>query len=143
MRSTPPRGIIRCLLPFLTALALTAAPSVAQPLLDEETEQLLVDAVTAAADLDLYHSRCRSDGSKRRTSNLNKALVSNLRMTVLEVKDDLFPDGSYRRADERLQRDFLTKLKEAGGCEGAKQAGMPNQLRERYDRLLREIERLP
>jgi hypothetical protein len=130
---------------LLSALVLfpALAAQALEPLLDEETEQLLVDAVTAAADLDLYHARCRSDGSGRRTDNLNKELASKFRMTVLAVKDDLFPERSYRRAPERLQQDFLRKLKEAGGCSGAKESGMPGELRERYDRLLREIERLP
>jgi hypothetical protein len=112
-------------------------------LLDEETEALLVSAVEAAAEIDLYSARCRRDVSGRHTDNLNKELVSKLRMTVLEVEDDLFPDGSYRRAKERLQRELLEKLKQAGGCEQAKHTGMPAQLRERYDDLMREIERLP
>jgi hypothetical protein len=115
----------------------------AQPLLDEETEQLLVQAVEAAAELDLYNARCRSDRSHRRTDNLNKELASRFRMTVLEVEDDLFPERSYRKAKERLQRDFLAKLKQAGGCKEAKKAGMPGKLRERYDGLMSEIDALP
>jgi hypothetical protein len=115
----------------------------AQPMLDEETQQLLVDAVEAAAELDLYNSRCRRDVSGRRTDNLNKELVSKFRMTVLEVEDDLFPERSYRRAKERLQQDFLSTLKQAGGCKEAKKAGMPEQLRARYDELMSEIDRLP
>jgi hypothetical protein len=143
MRNAPPSGHLpRLLLLAMFTMAASGA-SFAQPLLDETTERLLVDAVTAASEVDLYHSRCRSDVSGRRTSNLNKTLVSKFRMTVLKVEDDLFPEGSYRRAQERLQRDFLAKLKEAGGCEEAKRAGMPEQLRERYDELVREIERLP
>ena len=120
-----------------------APPPVAQTLLDEATEQLLVDAVSAAAELDLYHARCRSDVSGRRTDNLNKELVSKFQMTVLEVEDDLFPERSYRRAKERLQREFLVRLKQAGGCKEAKRAGMPAQLRERYDRLMSEVDALP
>jgi hypothetical protein len=118
-------------------------PLSAQPLLDEETEQLLVDAVEAAAALDLYGARCRSDVSGRYTDNLNKEFVSKFRTTVLEVEDDLFPERSYRLAKERLQRNFLVKLKEAGGCKEAKRAGMPAQLRARYDELVRKIEGLP
>ena len=45
-------------------------------------------------------------------------------MTVLEVEDNLLPERSYRRAKERLQRDFLAKLKQVGGCKEAKKAGM-------------------
>jgi hypothetical protein len=115
----------------------------AQSLLDVETEGLLVNAVEAAAELDLYNARCRRDVSGRRTDNLNKELASNFRMTVLEVEDDLFPERSYRRAKERLQRDFLEKLKQAGGCREAKKAGMPDVLRGRYDELMREIDALP
>jgi hypothetical protein len=118
-------------------------PLSALPFLDEETKQLLVNAVEAAAELDLYHARCRRDVSGRRTDNLNKELVSKFRMTVIEVQDDMFPEGSYRRAQERLQRAFLAKLKDAGGCKGAKEQGMVEQLRGRYDDLLREIEKLP
>jgi hypothetical protein len=124
-------------------ILLAAASAPAQQLLDEDTERLLVDAVTAASELDLYHARCRSDVSGRRTDNLNKELVSRFRMTVLDVEDDLFPERSYRRAKERLQRDFLEKLKQAGGCKEAKQAGMQQDLRNRYDALMREIDALP
>jgi hypothetical protein len=129
--------------PVAVILAILAMPAAALSLLDEETEQLLVQAVEAAVELDLYNARCRSDVSGRRTDNLNKALVGKFRITVIKVEDDLFPERSYRRAQERLQRDFLTRLKDAGGCKGAKQQGMPEQLRERYDDLIREIERLP
>jgi hypothetical protein len=127
-------------------VALAAEPSrplLAGAFLDEATEQLLVDAVEAAAELDLYHARCRRDVSGRRTDNLNKELASKFRITVIKVQDDLFPERSYRRAQERLQRDFLTDLKDAGGCRSAKEQGMAEQLRERYGALMREIERLP
>jgi len=124
-------------------LAVLAVPAAALSLLDEETEQLLVKAVEAAVELDLYNARCRSDVSGRRTDNLNKALVSKFRMTIIKVEDDLFPERSYRRVQERLQRDFLNRLKDAGGCKGAKQQGMPEQLRGRYDDLMREIDALP
>jgi len=62
---------------------------------------------------------------------------------VLKAQDDLFPERSYRRVQERLQNDFLNRLKEAGGCGGAKEAGMAAELGERYDALFRQIERLP
>lgn len=129
--------------PILLTIALFAQPLTAQPLLDESTEGLLVDAVEAAVAWDLYNARCRSDGSGRRAANLNKELASRFRMTLIDVQDDLFPEGSYRRAQERLQRDFLDQLKEAGGCREAKKSGMPGRLRERYDELMREIEALP
>jgi hypothetical protein len=127
----------------LLIFAAVAAPLPAQPILDEETQRLLVDAVEAASELDSYNTRCRHDVSGRRTDNLNKELVSKLHMTVLEVEDDLFPEQSYRKVKERLQRDFFDKLKRVGGCKEAKKAGMPGQLRERYDGLMREIEALP
>jgi hypothetical protein len=133
-------GLVLALIGALTG------PVVAQallPLLDEDTERLLVEAVEAAAELDLYHARCRSDVSGRRSDNLNKELVSRFRMTVLEVEDDLFPERSYRRAQERMQRDFLEQLRQAGGCKGAKESDMPRRLRERYDALLRELDALP
>jgi hypothetical protein len=127
----------------LAALALMSGLASAQPLLDDNTQRLLVEAVSAAADVDLYNARCRSDQSGRLTNNLNKTLASKFRMTVLEVQDDLFPEGSYRRAKARLQEDFLARLKEAGGCAGAKEADLPAVLGERYHTLLRQIERLP
>lgn len=129
---------------FAALLLSAAAPAlVAQALLDEQTEHLLVEAVEAASELDLYNARCRSDGSGRRTDNLNKELASKFRMTVLDVEDDLFPERSYRRAKERLQLNFLEKLKQAGGCKEAKKAGMPNELSERYNKLMDEIDALP
>jgi len=146
-RSVRRAAIFRAIRPhcFFFLLLFTAGiPRLfAQSLLDEDTERLLVDAVQAASALDFYNARCRSDVSGRPIDNLNKKLVSKFRMTVLAVEDDLFPERSYRRAKERLQRDFLSKLKEAGGCKEAKAAGMPRQLREHYDDLMREIDRLP
>ncbi|MBK1720782.1 hypothetical protein CKO23_00765 [Thiocystis violacea] len=111
--------------------------------LDTETKQLLVDAVEAAADMDLYNTRCRGDVSGRGTDNLNKAMVGKLRTTVLSVLDDLFPEHSYRRAQQRLEADFLVRLRDIGGCQGAKDAGLPEQLRERYQEKLDAIRALP
>jgi hypothetical protein len=111
--------------------------------LDEPTEKLLVEAVEAAYALDLYHARCRSDGSNRRTENLNKLLASRMRMTVLRVQDDMFPERNYRRVQERLQNDFLEMLRERGGCAGVKDSDLPAELRARYDEKIREIEALP
>ncbi len=125
----------------LSLLALLPAP--AQTPLDESTRELLVAAVTAASEVDLYNARCRSDQSGRRTDNLNKLLASKFRLTVLKVQDDFFPEKSYRKAQTRLQEEFLARLKAAGGCPGAKEAGMPAELGDRYQALMREIERLP
>jgi hypothetical protein len=111
--------------------------------LDEDTRQLLVEAVEAAYSLDIYHARCRSDGSNRRTENLNKLLASRLRITVLRVQDDLFPERSYRQVQERLRSDFLEMLRERGGCAGVKDSELPIELRARYDEKMRAIEALP
>ena len=130
--------------PALLGLSLLAPlPAPAQPPLDESTTELLVAAVIAATEVDLYNACCRSDQSGRRTDNLNKLLASKFRLTVLKVQDDLFPEKSYRRAQTRLQEEFLARLKAAGGCPGAKEAGMPAELGDRYQALMREIERLP
>lgn len=111
--------------------------------LDDATTQLLVQAVEAAADLDLYNTRCRGDISGRGTDNLNKLMVGKLRMTVLSVQDDLFPEHSYRRAQKRLEADFLDRLRDLGGCQGAKDAGLLEQLRSEYDEKLSAIRALP
>ena len=138
---SPPRGGARFRLG--ACLFLTSWLACAQPLLDENTERLLIEAVTAAAELDLYNARCRSDQSGRHTNNLNKTLASKFRLTVLKIQDDLFPEKSYRRAQTRLQEDFLARLKAAGGCGGAKEGGMATELGERYTRLHQAIERQP
>jgi len=129
----------------LTGLLLVASMPLlpARPLLDPETEELLVAAVEAATELDFYDARCRRDRSGRRVDNLNKELVSRFRMTVLQVEDGLFPERSYRRVRERLQRESLARLKQAGGCKGAKKAGMPTRLRTRYEDLMERLDRLP
>lgn len=132
-------NLVRTLL--LAALAARMCVPAAASFLDEETEQLLVEAVVVAAERDLYNARCRGDPAARYENNLNKALVSKFRITVLQVEDDLFPERSYARARERIERDFLTKLKAAGGCGEAKKAGMQEALRERYDALMRRIDR--
>jgi hypothetical protein len=112
-------------------------------LLDEQTEQLLVEAVEAAYELDLYNNRCRGDRSGRRLENLNKELVSRFRMTALDVQDDLFPERYYRDAQGRMERDFLERLRAMGGCAGAKEKRLRDELRERYESAMAEIAELP
>jgi len=133
----------RSALPTALLLCLLTGPASAQGLIDEHTERLLVEAVTAAVELDLYNARCRSEVSGRRTENLNKTLASRFRLTVIRVQDDMFPERSYRRVQERLQQDFLDRLREVGGCREAKQAGMQEELNDRYQRLMQEIRALP
>ena len=123
---------------FCLPLAVCALPP-----LDEETEQLLVESVEAAADLDLYNTRCRRDDSGRRTDALNKELASRFRTTILDVQDDLFPERSYTRARKRIQDSFLERLKEAGGCKGAKTNGMYDEMRARYGAAIDRLEALP
>ncbi len=124
-------------------LSALAYPLQAAPDMDDATRSLLVNAVEAAADLDLYNTRCRGDVSGRSTDNLSKLMVGKLRTTVLSVLDDFFPEGSYRRAQQRLEADFLLRLREAGGCPGAKDSELPEQLRERYTKMLDAIRDLP
>lgn len=125
------------------AIPLVTTPLAARPFLTEETERLLVEAVEAAAQVDLFHARCRADTSKRRTENLNKLLASKFKLTILDVQDDLFPEQSYRRARERLERDFMMALRAAGGCQTARDDGIAEEMRDRYQALYGAIERLP
>lgn len=111
--------------------------------IDPATAQTLIAAVEAAAALDLYNARCRSDQSGRHTDNLNKELVGKLRITVTSVQDDLFPEPGYRRVQQRLQEQFVETLRAAGGCAGAKESGLPQTLRARLDRSLDALETLP
>lgn len=122
---------------------LTLPVVMARSSLDADTQTLLVEAVEAAADLDAYHARCRGDGSGRRLENLSKLIVGKLRTTVLTVQDDLFPERNYRRTQERLERDFIERLQAAGGCQGAKDSTLPEELRQRYETTLESIQRLP
>jgi len=115
----------------------------AQGLLDEATSGLLVQAVEAAADLDLYNARCRSDQSGRRSENLNKVLAARFRITVIGVQDRYFPEHSYRQAQERMQNAFLARLKVAGGCAEARASGLREALETRHRETLGAIEALP
>jgi hypothetical protein len=124
------------------ALTLSGGVRAAVPL-DPETEQLLVEAVEAAAALDFFNARCRSDNSGRHTDNLNKELVSKLRVTVLSVEDDLFPERDYRRARERMQEELIGILPEAGGCKGAKDSGLRDRLQANFREKLEAVEDLP
>ena len=130
--------------PALLLLAI-CLPQAAFPLppLDEETELLLVESVESAVELDLYNARCRRDDSGRRADALNKELASRFRTTVLDVEDDLFPDGSYRASQKRMQENFQQRLKEAGGCREAKAKGMYDELRSRYGAAMEKFEKLP
>jgi hypothetical protein len=127
----------------LLAGALAGHLALAQGLLDEETTRLLVEAVEAAAELDLYNARCRSDQSGRRTENLNKALTGRFRITVIGVQDRYFPERSYRKAQERVQNAFLERLKAAGGCAEARASGLRDALETRHRETLGAIEVLP
>ncbi len=115
----------------------------AEVALDDQTKVLIIDAVEAAFELDLYNNRCRQDRSGRRTENLNKILASGFRMTVLDAQDDLFPEGYYRDAQARMSEDFLRRLREMGGCSGAKEAKLRDELRDRYVRVIDELEAFP
>lgn len=134
---SPPWLITALLIAALSIDTVRAAP------LEESTQQLLVEAVEAAHAIDLYHARCRGDRSNRRTENLNKLLASRLRTTVIRVQDELFPERSYRRAQDRLEREVLAMLRERGGCDGVKDSGLPAEMRARYDEAVRAIESLP
>lgn len=123
-------------------LALVPA-AIAAPPIDDDQAQLLVEAVESATALDLYNARCRSDNSGRFTDNLNKALVGRLRITVITIQDDLFPERGFRQAQRRMQEQFVETLREAGGCKGAKESGLPDQMQSRHRELLEAIEALP
>ena len=137
-RAASVAGLLLCCL-----LVLAAPPARCGEPMDKETEQLLVNAVEAAFELDLYNARCRSDQSGRNTENLNKELASRLRMTVIDVQDDLFPEGYYRDAQARMERDFLARLRDIGGCDGAKKAGLRDSLGARYDAAMDQIAKRP
>lgn len=128
--------------PLVVSLVWLGASAAAPPI-DPDTATILVSAVEAASALDLYNARCRSDGSGRHTDNLNKELVGKLRITVISVQDDLFPEHGFRAAQARLQAQFLETLREAGGCKAAKEAGLPDMLKTRYREALDAIEALP
>jgi hypothetical protein len=132
---------VRRLLPWGLALCLGVSAAPLPP--DAETAAILVSAVEAASALDLYNSRCRSDGSGRHTDNLNKKLVSKLRLTVISVQDEFFPEYYFRRAQQRLQEQFAETLRQAGGCKGAKNSDLPDRLRARFEESLDAIEALP
>ena len=123
-------------------LTLTGGIRAAVPL-DPETEQLLVEAVEAAAALDFFNARCRSDNSGRHIDNLNKELVGKLRVTVISVQDDLFPERDYRRAQQRMQEQFIGVLREVGGCKGAKDSGLRDRLQASFREKLAAVEDLP
>ncbi|MBV5308088.1 hypothetical protein [Chromatium okenii] len=105
--------------------------------------QQFVAAVEAAAAVDAYHARCRGDGSGRRMDNLNKLLVSTQRITVLTVEDECFPEQNYRRAQPRMEQDFIIQLEQIGGCAAAKAAGMVDQFTARYNAALAAIRAIP
>jgi len=124
----------------LVALTLSTA---AAPPMDEEQARILVEAVESATALDLYNARCRSDNSGRYTDNLNKALAGRLRITVMTIQDDLFPERGFRQSQRRMQEEFVETLRQAGGCKGAKESGLAEKMQSRHREILEEIEALP
>ena len=125
----------------LVAAWLFSSLAVALPSIDEETRDLVVEAVESAFVLDLFNARCRNDRSGRYTENLNKELASNFRMTVLDVEDDYFPEGYYRDAEARMERDFIEVLRGLGGCIGAKELRLRDQLKEAHREIMEQLER--
>lgn len=115
----------------------------AAPPSDEQKARILVEAVESATALDLYNARCRSDNSGRFMDNLNKALVGRLRITVLTIQDDLFPERGFRQAQQRMQDDFAQTLGQVGGCKGVKESGLAERMRARHRELLEAIKTLP
>ncbi|MBK1695318.1 hypothetical protein CKO09_11315 [Chromatium weissei] len=102
-----------------------------------------VAAVEAAAAVDAYHARCRSDGSGRHMNNLNKLLVSTQRITVLTIEDECFPEQNYRHAQQRMAQNFTIQLEQIGNCTAAKATGMLEQFTARYNAALAAIRALP
>lgn len=139
----------RLLVVLVVLAALTATPGAvprthaATPALPPETQSVLVEAVTAAAALDFYNARCRADDSGRHSDNLNKQLVGKLRLTIVTVEDAFFPEKNYRTAQQRLVEDAAERLRQAGGCKGAKETGLPETLNTRYRKAVEAIEALP
>jgi hypothetical protein len=140
VRWIPPVLVGALVLPSLAGLNDAAAIS---PGLSAETSQALVNAVEAAAALDYYNARCRSDDSGRHSDNLNKQLVNKLRLTITTVQDELFPEHNYRAVQKRLLEQNTEALRQAGGCKPAKDAGLPEQLNTRYRQSVSTIESLP
>ncbi len=139
----PRRMWLATALVLLLGLPSATLVAVDEAFLTDADRALLVEAVEAAFELDLYNARCRNDQSGRRTENLNKELVSRFRMTVLDVLDDLFPEGYYRDAQARMREDFLTRLRELGGCAGAKSAGLRDALGTRYEAAMEAVSAQP
>ena len=127
----------------LPSLGGSVTAAAAPPGLSPETSQALVAAVEAAAALDDYNARCRSDDSGRHRDNLNKLLVNKLRLTITTVQDELFPERNYRAVQQRLLEQHTETLRQAGGCKPAKDAGLPEQLNARYRQSISTIEALP
>jgi len=127
---------------FLIGVAAYSSAASAQ-MIDAAHCQPFVAAVEAAAAVDAYHARCRSDGSGRRMDNLNQLLVSTQRITVLTVEDECFPERNYRHAQQRLEQNFTIQLAHIGGCAAAKATGMLEQFTARYHAALAAIRALP
>ena len=132
-------------LALLAVLCLGAPPPTrsATPDLPPETRAVLVEAVTAAANLDFYNARCRADDSGRHSDNLNKQLVAKLRLTIVSVEDEFFPERGYRAAKQRLVEEAAEQLRQVGGCKAAKAAGLPATLADRYRKAIAAVDALP
>ena len=135
----------RAALALLALLGLGSLPptGAATPDLPAETRAALVEAVSAAATLDFYNARCRSDDSGRHSDNLNKQLVGKLRLTIVAVEDEFFPERGYRAAQKRLVEEAAEQLRQVGGCKAAKAAGLPETLANRHRRAIEAIDTLP
>ena len=128
---------------FLICLLLTSFSVHPNDLLiSEESAALLVQLVRVSQEYDLYNARCRGSSASTKTEDSNRLFLAKYRLTFNQVIARFIGlDDRAERAS--MERNFLQKLGQMGGCAEAKKKGLKRDLDNDYRQLTDRISNLP
>jgi len=114
----------------------------ANALLSEETGGLLAELVRASQEYDFYNARCRGNAASTKTDDSNRLFLFKYRLTVNQVIN-LYIGENDRDEKAAMERDFLQRLSQMGGCRLAKKKNLLKELDQKYRQLFEQVSNLP
>jgi hypothetical protein len=136
MKGFIPRIALACM------LAASLGALSANALLNEESGRLLAELVRASQEYDFYNTRCRGNAASTKTEDSNRLFLFKYRITVNQVIN-LYIGKDERAEKAAMERDFLQRLSEMGGCSMAKKKNLQKALDQKYRQLFEQISNLP
>jgi hypothetical protein len=123
-------------------LIVSAGNATANPMLDDETGELLADLVRTSLAYDLFNRRCRGSRALTKTEDANRLFLSKYSLTVNQVIT-LYVGDDARAERANIEQAFLRRISQMGGCKQAKEQGLEGELDRDYRRLYERISDLP